>query len=125
MDDDEQFEEESYQESDRSSADDEDEGAEGELKTEFIPNADGSGTKVEQRITSKYLSKYERARILGARALQISKNAPIMVEVNENEIDPLIIAERELMLKRIPFIIRRYLPSGNYEDWTLDEMIID
>merc|ERR1711957_1000960 len=103
MDDDEHFEEDSYQESDRFSASGEEEGAEGELKTEFISKADGTGTKAEARITSKYLSKYERARILGARALQISKNAPIMVEVNENEIDPLVIAERELMLKRIPF----------------------
>ncbi|XP_057779499.1 uncharacterized protein LOC130998083 [Salvia miltiorrhiza] len=38
--------------------------------------------------TSKYMTKYERARILGARALQISMNAPVMVEL-EGETDPL------------------------------------
>lgn len=34
----------------------------------------------QERITTKYMTKYERARILGTRALQISMNAPIMVE---------------------------------------------
>ncbi|MBA0610773.1 hypothetical protein Godav_011568, partial [Gossypium davidsonii] len=41
------------------------------------------------RKTSKYMTKYERARILGTRALQISSmNAPVMVEL-EGETDPL------------------------------------
>jgi DNA-directed RNA polymerase I, II, and III subunit RPABC2 len=34
----------------------------------------------QERITTKYMTKYEKARILGSRALQISMNAPIMVE---------------------------------------------
>jgi len=41
-----------------------------------------------ERKTSKYMTKYERARILGTRALQISMNAPVMVEL-EGETDPL------------------------------------
>ncbi|KAK2417639.1 DNA-directed RNA polymerases II, IV and V subunit 6A [Trifolium repens] len=40
------------------------------------------------RKTSKYMTKYERAQILGTRALQISMNAPVMVEL-EGETDPL------------------------------------
>ncbi|XLR27950.1 hypothetical protein HN51_041263 [Arachis hypogaea] len=40
------------------------------------------------RKTSKYMTKYERARILGTHALQISMNAPVMVEL-EGETDPL------------------------------------
>ena len=35
--------------------------------------------KNTERITAKFLTKYERARILGTRALQLSKNAPPMV----------------------------------------------
>ena len=76
------------------------------------------------RRTTKYLTKYERARILGTRALQISHNAPILVNLTD-EIDPLQIAERELQAKKIPMIIRRYLPDGTYEDWRIDELIID
>ncbi|KAI3446842.1 hypothetical protein Pfo_003507 [Paulownia fortunei] len=44
------------------------------------------------RKTSKYMTKYERARILGTRALQISMNAPVMVEL-EGETDPLEASE--------------------------------
>ncbi|XP_050365238.1 DNA-directed RNA polymerases II and V subunit 6B-like isoform X3 [Argentina anserina] len=68
------------------------------------------------RKTSKFMTKYERARILGTRAVQISMNAPVMVEL-EGETDPLEIAMKELRERKIPFTIRRYLPDGSYEDW--------
>ncbi|CAL8472024.1 g11566 [Coccomyxa elongata] len=74
------------------------------------------------RITTRYMTKYERARILGTRALQISMNAPVMVELN-GESDPLEIAMKELREKKIPFIVRRYLPDGSYEDWTVEELV--
>ncbi|GMI95470.1 hypothetical protein like AT5G51940 [Hibiscus trionum] len=77
-----------------------------------------------RRKTSKYMTKYERARILGTRALQISMNAPVMVEL-EGESDPLEIAMKELRERKIPFTIRRYLPGGSYEDWGVDELIVE
>jgi len=77
-----------------------------------------------KRITTRYMTKYERARVLGTRALQISMNAPVTVEIN-GETDPLKIAMRELQEKKIPMIIRRYLPNGSWEDWSLDELVID
>lgn len=61
------------------------------------------------------------ARILGTRALQLSMGAPPMVEVKD-ETDPLIIAKRELQDRKIPITIRRFLPDGSFEDWTLDEL---
>ncbi|CAJ1977723.1 unnamed protein product [Sphenostylis stenocarpa] len=76
------------------------------------------------RKTSKYMTKYERARILGTRAVQISMNAPVMVEL-EGETDPLEIAMKELRERKIPFTIRRYLPDGSYEDWGVDELIVE
>lgn len=85
---------------------------------------EGQAVPKDKRITSKYLSKYERARLLGTRALQISLNAPTMVML-EGETDPLKIAQKELQEKLIPIIIRRYLPDGSYEDWKLDELIVD
>jgi len=63
------------------------------------------------RITTAYMTKYERARVLGTRALQISMNAPVMVEVKKGTTDPLKIAMKELREKKIPFTIRRYLPG--------------
>jgi len=84
----------------------------------------GPGTAPSERITTRYLTKYERARVLGTRALQISMNAPVMVDL-DGETDPLKIAEKELRERKIPIIIRRYLPDGSHEDWSVDELIID
>lgn len=70
------------------------------------------------------MTKYEKARILGARALQISMGAPILVDL-KGETDSLEIASKELKERVIPIVIRRYLPSGNYEDWELGEMVIE
>lgn len=77
-----------------------------------------------KRITTKYMTKYERARVLGTRALQISMNAPVTVEI-QGETDPLKIAMKELIARKIPMIIRRYLPDNSYEDWSLDELILE
>jgi DNA-directed RNA polymerases I, II, and III subunit RPABC2 len=83
-----------------------------------------TGTAPSERITTRYLTKYERARVLGTRALQISMNAPVMVDLN-GETDPLRIAEKELRERKIPIIVRRYLPDGSHEDWSIDELIVD
>jgi len=79
---------------------------------------------VGPRRTSPYMTKYERARIIGSRALQISLNAPVMVDT-EGDTDPMSIAERELNAKLVPFIIRRFLPDGTYEDWKVGELLQD
>jgi DNA-directed RNA polymerase I, II, and III subunit RPABC2 len=92
---------------------------------EMIPAEEAPKEPQRERVTTRFLTKYEKARIIGARALQISKNAPIMVEVEPGEWDPLKIAEKELIARKIPFIIRRYLPDNSYEDWRVDELIFD
>jgi len=84
----------------------------------------GEGQRQANRITTRYLTKYERARVLGTRALQISMNAPVMVDL-DGETDPLKIAMKELRERKIPIIIRRYLPDGSHEDWSVDELIVD
>lgn len=72
--------------------------------------------------TIPYLTKYEKARILGQRAKQINAGASPFVKVPENVIDGYLIAELELQQKRIPFIIRRPLPNGGSEYWTLRDL---
>lgn len=71
-----------------------------------------------------FLDRYEHARVLGARALQIAMGAPVMVEL-EGETKPMQIAMKELKQKKIPIIVRRYLPDGSYEDWRLNELIVN
>ncbi|KAJ2364553.1 DNA-directed RNA polymerases I, II, and III subunit RPABC2 [Coemansia sp. RSA 2607] len=90
----------------------------------FLPDDNVQITPSSERVTTPYMTKYERARILGARALQISMNAPVMVEL-DGESDPYEIALKELRAKKIPFVIRRYLPDQSYEDWRVTELIAD
>ena len=89
---------------------------------EILPEGE-EGTESARRVTTPYMTKYERARVLGTRALQISMGAPVMVEL-EGETDPLQIAMKELKAQKIPIIIRRYMPDGSHEDWGIDELIV-
>ncbi len=51
-------------------------------------------------------------------------NAQVFTELN-GETDALAIATKELNEQKIPFIIRRRLPDGSYEDWGVDELIVE
>ncbi|XP_006891490.1 PREDICTED: DNA-directed RNA polymerases I, II, and III subunit RPABC2-like [Elephantulus edwardii] len=93
---------------------------EGQENVETVPSGERPQAN-QNRITTPYMTKFERARVLGTRALQIAMCAPVMVE---GETDPLAIAMKELKARKIPMIIRRYLPHGSYEDWGVDELII-
>mmetsp|Transcript_58142 Transcript_58142/g.90450 ORF Transcript_58142/g.90450 Transcript_58142/m.90450 type:complete len:109 (-) Transcript_58142:52-378(-) len=74
------------------------------------------------RKTTPYMTKYERARIIGTRALQLAMNAPVLVELNDEK-DALVIAELELDARVLPFVVRRFFPDGTYEDWRLKELL--
>jgi len=90
------------------------------LDIDFAPGA----VPPHERTTTKFMTKYERARILGTRALQISLGAPVMVDLG-GETDPLAIARKELKDRKIPIMIRRYLPDGSFEDWAINDLTID
>ena len=110
---------------DKEFEEEEEEGEESEEKdSQIIESGAGGGNAItgEARTTTPFLTKYEKARVIGARALQISKNAPILVNVNQDECDPILIAEKELREHKIPFIIRRFLPDGSYEDWAVKDL---
>ena len=74
--------------------------------------------------TIPFLTKYEKARVLGQRAKQIETGAKPLVKITENIVDSYIIAELELREKKIPFIIRRPLPNGTCEYWYLRDLEI-
>ena len=58
------------------------------------------------------LTRYERARIVGARALQISHGAPLLIEVEGNDFRPHDVANRELKSRSLPIGLSRRLPNG-------------
>jgi DNA-directed RNA polymerase I, II, and III subunit RPABC2 len=67
-----------------------------------------------------WLTRFERARITGARSLQLSLGAPPLVKVPENATTSIAVAVEELQQKALPISIRRILPSGTYQDISLE-----
>ncbi len=66
------------------------------------------------------LTRFERARIIGARSLQLSLGAPILVDSSNKFNDTISIAVVELNSKVLPISIRRVLPNGLYQDIPID-----
>ncbi len=96
-------------------------------------NAGPVMVRKEDRVTPKYLSKYERTRLLGARASELSqgRGEPIALDwdkVRESSnaaalTDALAIAEEELRQGVLPLDVRRVRADESCEDWSVDELI--
>lgn len=79
----------------------------------------------ENHRTIPILTKYEKTRILGIRISQLNNGAKPYVNIeNTIIIDNNIIAEKELLEKKIPIIIMRPLPNGKKEYWKLSDLEI-
>lgn len=72
----------------------------------------------QKRITSPFMSKYEKARLIGCRAIQIT------IKGTDKGMDPLKIALEELKNNEIDLVVRRTLVNGDYEDWHASELKI-
>jgi DNA-directed RNA polymerase I, II, and III subunit RPABC2 len=70
----------------------------------------------EIRIGPPKLTRFERARIIGARSLQLSMGAPILAELPEEMSDPIDIALTELKADVLPMTLRRVLPDRSWQD---------
>jgi DNA-directed RNA polymerases I, II, and III subunit RPABC2 len=68
------------------------------------------------------LTRFERARITGARSLQLSLGAPSLIRIPNDVRDSISLAIAELDLKALPISIRRVLPNGIYQDIPIDWM---
>lgn len=66
------------------------------------------------------LTRFEKARIMGARALQLSMGAPPFIPIPENARTSLDIAMEELEQRVIPIVIRRVLPNGDFQNIPID-----
>mgnify|MGYP001233220896 CR=1 FL=1 len=88
--------------------------------THSIPNL------IEDSDHSSYpfLTKYERARVLGLRISQLNEGARPFVRLQHKIIDNHIIAEKELIEKKLPFIVMRPMPNGKKEYWRLEDLEI-
>ena len=66
------------------------------------------------------LTRFESARIMGARALQLSLGAPPFISIPKDAATSLDIAIKELEDRVIPITIRRTLPNGDYQNITIN-----
>jgi DNA-directed RNA polymerase subunit K/omega len=72
--------------------------------------------------TYPILSKYEKTKIIGIRVSQLNKGATPYIKLNTKVLDNSLIAEKELLEKRLPFIIRRPIPNGYFEYWNINDL---
>lgn len=77
----------------------------------------------DKRVTKNFMTIYERVRLLGERAKQLSLGAKPMIKGVEN-LNPKDVAKLELENKVIPLIIIRTLPNGVKEKWKVNELEI-
>ncbi len=71
-----------------------------------------------------FITRYEKAKLIGERAAQLGAGATPLVEVDENIIDDYVIASKEFNEKKIPFIIKRPMPNGGCEYWRMEDLEI-
>jgi len=80
----------------------------------------------DKHTTVPILTKYEKTRVLGIRVSQLNEGAPRYISLGSEHtiIDNNVIAEKELRLKKLPFIVTRPLPNGEKEHWRLKDLEI-
>lgn len=93
-----------------------------------------------KNITKPVITKYERAIVLGQRIEQLARGAQPFIDVHaqldgkelesmtafaqRDKVSPEAIAERELLERKLPFVIKRTLPNGKAEYWRIEDMIV-
>jgi MoxR-like ATPase/DNA-directed RNA polymerase subunit K/omega len=87
-----------------------------------IPSEQGNEyLSKENRFSANRLTKYEMVRILGERTKQLTMGAKPLIK-NYQHLSYDKVAEEEFIRNIIPYKIKRPLPNGKYEIWTLDEL---
>jgi DNA-directed RNA polymerase I, II, and III subunit RPABC2 len=74
--------------------------------------------------TYPFLTLYERTKVLSLRASQLARGAQPFIDVPEYLTDVYEVAKAELEAKRLPYILKRPLPDGNYEYWRLADLMV-
>ncbi len=82
-----------------------------------------SGDSARVLIGPPKLTRFERARIVGTRALQISMGAPLLIEPPKDLSNPIDLAVREVEVGVLPITVRRRLPDDTYQDIPLQWLL--
>ena len=97
-----------------------------QMQSTFVDRSDIEKVDPVNRMSQPYYTKYEYTTLLACRAQQIAEGAiPLVPLLDFNTNDPRLvwkIAEREILERKLPYIIRRKLPSGITEFWSVSEL---
>ena len=69
------------------------------------------------------LTRFERAKIVGSRSLQISLGAPAFIKIPKDINDPIQVAIKELTTGSVPLSIRRTYPNGNSQNIPIEKLL--
>lgn len=90
-------------------------------ETELAAETSAEFVSKENRMSANRLTKYEMVRILGERTKQLTMGSKPLIK-NHQGLSYDKISELEFINNMIPFKIKRPLPNGKFEIWTLDEL---
>ncbi len=82
-----------------------------------------SRAKSKPMIGPRKLTRFEKARVVGARALQISMGAPVLIDIKDPTMSPIDVALLELKEGVLPITIRRTLPDGESQNIPLQVLL--
>jgi DNA-directed RNA polymerase I, II, and III subunit RPABC2 len=89
-------------------------------KTQKKPTKKKSTSKGKAEFVIKIgnlrLTRFEKARIIGARSLQMALGAPPFIPLPKGITSPIALAIKEIEMKALPISIRRTLPNGEHQD---------
>ena len=98
------------------------------IPLQFIPpggvSSEGVPAVDPNHRTYPFLTNFERTKIIGLRANQISKGSTPFIAVPSHITDVRDIARMELEQKRLPYIVKRPLPDGSFEYWRLADLLL-
>jgi len=78
----------------------------------------------KERVCYPFLTQFEKTKVLSFRASQLAQGSKPYIAVPDDVTDVYTIAKMELKERRLPFIVKRPLPDGDYEYWRLSELLI-
>ena len=76
------------------------------------------------RVTKPFMTRFEKAKIIGVRSEMLANGAPALISVPKEITSTYKIAEMEYKEKKIHLIIKRKLPNNTFEYWKMDDLVL-
>tara|TARA_B100001769_G_C21805025_1_gene438165 strand:+ start:195 stop:608 length:414 start_codon:yes stop_codon:yes gene_type:complete len=78
-----------------------------------------------KRVTKPFMTRFEKAKILGVRSEMLANGAPALINVPKGITSTYEITTMEYQQKKIPLIIKRKLPNNTFEYWKIDDLVLN